>query len=162
MVPTPKRAAGRPTHLVYPPLTVSSRLLPTMPLQITAMAHRQASPKAFRIVLPLQPLQALFIPPLSIHQLRQCPDRSAPVCECVYSAATSSPAATATAATTGPAATATTATAAERQCWLWLWRLWCARNGPPQRRHARWIPVWQPGCQLWWGMRLLFHLILKE
>jgi hypothetical protein len=78
VVPTPKRPAGRPTRLAHPLLTVSSHLLPVMPLQITAMARRQASPKAFRTVLPLQPLQALFIPPLSIRQLRRCPDRSAP------------------------------------------------------------------------------------
>src|SRR6267154_2503367 len=78
VVRMPKRPAGRPTRLAHPPLTVSSRLLPVMPLQITAMARRQASRKAFRIVLPLLPSQALFIPPPSIHQLRRCPDRSAP------------------------------------------------------------------------------------
>ena len=78
VVPTPKRLAGRPTRLAHPPLTVLSHLLPAMLLRITAMAPRQAFLKVFRTVLPLQPLQALFILLLSIRQLQRCPDRLAP------------------------------------------------------------------------------------
>ncbi len=78
VVRMPKRPAGRPTRLVHPPLMVLLLLPPVMLLQITAMARRQAFPKASRIVLPLQPLQGPFILPPSIRQLRRCPDRSAP------------------------------------------------------------------------------------